>query len=219
MSTSGKSSIILRGGAVLAAILALATGYWLSDYLLGRHPERSGIHGTVLAEPRDIQPFMLIDHTGKNFDNRSLQGRWSFIFFGYTHCPDVCPTTLSVLNSVAHKLEGLENQVQFVFISIDPERDTPEKLGQFVSYFNGTFIGATGTSETINALTRQLGVIYTRVAETSGSDNSGKDNYLMDHSASVFLFDPAGRFHAVFTPPLNATDMASDFKLLSKAYR
>ena len=127
-------------------------------------------------------------------------GRWSFIFFGYTHCPDVCPTTLSVLNSVARKLEGRKDQVQFVFISIDPERDTPEKLGQFVSYFNGTFIGATGTDDAINALTRQLGVIYARVEE-----NSGTDNYLMDHSASVLLFDPAGRFHAVFTPPLDAT--------------
>jgi protein SCO1/2 len=219
MSTSGKSSIILRGGAVLVAILALATGYWLSDYLLGKHPKLSGIHGTVLGEPRDVQPFTLIDHTGKHFDNRSLQGRWSFVFFGYTHCPDVCPTTLSVLNSVAHKLEGLENQVQFVFISIDPERDTPGNLGQFVSSFNSTFIGATGTDETINALTRQLGVIYTRVTETSGSDDSGKDNYLMDHSASVLLFDPAGRFHAVFTPPLDATDMAIDFKLISEAYR
>jgi protein SCO1/2 len=219
MSTSGKSSIFLRGGAVLAAILALASGYWLSDYLLVKHPKLSGIHATVLGEPRDVQPFTLIDHTGKNFDNRSLKGRWSFVFFGYTHCPDVCPTTLSVLNSVAHKLEGLENQVQFVFISIDPERDTPGNLGQFVSSFNSTFIGATGTDETINALTRQLGVIYTRVTETSGSDASGKDNYLMDHSASVLLFDPAGRFHAVFTPPLDSTDMAIDFKLISEAYR
>jgi protein SCO1/2 len=219
MSTSGKSSTILRGGAVLAAILALATGYWLSDFLLGRHPEQSGIHATILGEPRDIQPFTLIDHTGMNFDNRSLQGRWSFLFFGYTHCPDVCPTTLTLLNSVAHKLEGLENRVQFVFISVDPERDTPEKLGQFVSSFNGAFIGVTGTDETINALTRQLGVTYTRVTETSGSDGSGKFNYLMDHSASVLLIDPAGRLHTVFTPPLNATDMARDFKLISEAYQ
>ena len=204
---------------MLAAVLALAIGYWLSDYLLVKHPKLSGIHATVLGEPRDVQSFTLIDQTGKKFDNHSLQGRWSFVFFGYTHCPDVCPTTLSVLNSVAYKLEGPENQVQFVFISIDPERDTPEKLGQFVSSFNSTFIGATGTDETINTLTHQLGVVYTRAQETSGSDNSGKDNYLMDHSASVLLFDPAGRFHAVFTPPLNATDMASDFELISKSYR
>jgi protein SCO1 len=213
MSTPGKSSIMLRGGAVLAAIIALAAGYWLSDYLLGRTPDLSGLHATVLSQPRDVQPFTLVDHTGKRFDNRALLGHWSFVFFGYTHCPDVCPTTLSVLNSVARKLEGLENQPRFVFISIDPERDTPEKLGQFLSYFNGTFIGATGTDDAINALTRQLGVIYARVEEKPGTDN-----YLMDHSASVLLFDPAGRFHAVFTPPLDATGIASDFIIISDSY-
>ena len=205
---------MLRGGAVLAAVIALSTGYWLSDYLLRRPPDLFGLHTTVLNQPRDVQPFTLVNHTGKTFDNRALLGRWSFVFFGYTHCPDVCPTTLSVLNSVARKLEGHENQVQFVFISIDPQRDTPEKLGQFVSYFNGTFIGATGTDDAINALTRQLGVIYARVEE-----NSGTDNYLMDHSASVLLFDPAGRFHAVFTPPLDATHIADDFKVISNAYQ
>jgi len=204
---------MLRGGAVLAAVIALAAGYWLSDYLLGRSPDLSGLHATVLSQPRDVQPFTLVDDTGKRFDNRALLGHWSFVFFGYTHCPDVCPTTLSVLNSVARKLEGLENRPRFVFISIDPERDTPEKLGQFVSYFNGTFIGATGTDEAVNALTRQLGVIYARVAEKPGTDN-----YLMDHSASVLLFDPAGRFHAVFTPPLDATEIASDFIVISDSY-
>ena len=214
MSILGKSSIILRGAAVLAAVLALASGYWVSDYLLGKPHELSGLHATVFSQPRDVQPFTLVDQTGKNFDNRSLQGRWTFIFFGYTHCPDVCPTTLSVLNSVARKLEDRKDQVQFVFISIDPERDTPEKLGQFVSYFNGKFIGATGGDDAINTLTRQLGVIYARIADTSGTAN-----YLMDHSASILLFDPAGRFHAVYTPPLRAADMANDFKVISEAYR
>ena len=211
MSTSRKTSIILRGTLVLAAVLALATGYWVSDYLLGRPSDLSGLRATVFSTPRALQPFTLVDHTGKNFDNRALEGRWSFVFFGYTHCPDVCPTTLSVLNSVARKLEADKDRVQFVFISIDPGRDTPEQLGQFVSYFNGAFIGATGSENSINALTRQLGVIYARVAE-----NSGSDTYVMDHSASVLLFDPAGRFHAVFTPPLDATEMANDFILISK---
>jgi protein SCO1/2 len=213
MSTSGKPSIMLRVGAVLAAVIALATGYWLSDYLLGRSPDLSGLQATVLSQPREVQPFTLVDHTGKSFDNSALLGHWSFVFFGYTHCPDVCPTTLSVLNSVARKLEGSDNQPRFVFISIDPGRDTPEKLGQFVSYFNGSFIGATGTDDAINTLTRQLGVIYAR-----GEENAGTDNYLMDHSASVLLFDPAGRFHAVFTPPLDAAGIASDFITISRHY-
>ena len=219
MSTSGKSSNILRGAALLSAVLALAAGYQLADYLLGKPPDLSGLHATVFSTPRDIQPFSLVDHTGNTFDNRSLEGRWSFVFFGYTHCPDVCPTTLSVLNSVARNLGDSKDRTQFVFISIDPGRDTPEKLGQFVAYFNGAFIGATGTDEAINGLTRQLGVLYARAAENSGPDTTGTDNYLMDHSASVLLFDPDGRFHAVFTPPLAAADIVSDFKIISDAYR
>jgi protein SCO1 len=218
MSTSGKSPAIQRVVVLLSAVLALAIGYWLADHLLGKTPDLSGLHATVFREPRAIDPFALVDHTGKQFDNSSLQGHWSFVFFGYTHCPDVCPTTLSVLNSVARKLESESDPVQFVFISIDPGRDTPEQLGQFVSYFNGSFIGATGSEDALNALTRQLGVIYARVAANAGPRTAGAENYLMDHSASVLLFDPAGRFHAVFTPPLDAKSMANDFKVISDTY-
>jgi protein SCO1/2 len=220
MSTTGKSPAILRLGALLSAVLALAGGYWLADQLLGKTPDLSGVHATVFREPRAITPFTLVDHTGKRFDNRSLQGRWSFVFFGYTHCPDVCPTTLSVLNSVARKLETEKDRVQYVFISIDPGRDTPEQLAQFVSYFNGSFIGATGSADALEGLTRQLGVIYARVPANPGTQNTATANdYLMDHSASVLLFDPAGRFHAVFTPPLDARSMSDDFKAISDAYR
>jgi protein SCO1/2 len=218
MTPTRKTSPLLLVTAVLCAVLALAGGYWLADHLLAKTPDLSRLHATVFREPRIIEPFTLVDHTGKPFDNGSLQGRWSFVFFGYTHCPDVCPTTLSVLNSVARKLEPEKDTVQFVFVSIDPERDTPEQLGQFVSYFNGSFIGATGSEDTLDALTRQLGVVYARVASGSGSQSADTDNYLIDHSASVLLFDPAGRFHAVFTPPLDAKSIADDFNLISNNY-
>jgi protein SCO1/2 len=214
MSTSGKAPSIPRIAALLvAAILALATGYWVADHLFVRPAPLSGLHATVFSNPRDIQPFTLADHTGKVFDNRSLLGHWSFVFFGYTHCPDVCPTTLSVLSSVARKVGNHADDVQFVFITIDPGRDSPEMLGQFLSRFDRGIIGVTGTSEAIGTLAHQVGITFARVA-----DNSGAGNYTMDHSASVLLFDPAGRFHAVFTPPLDATDMARDFSMISRAY-
>lgn len=218
MPPTRKSSPFLLVAAVLSGILALAAGYWLADRLLEKTPDLSKVHATVFREPRIVEPFVLEDHTGKRFDNESLQGRWSFVFFGYTHCPDVCPTTLSVLNSVARQLEHEKDPVQFVFISVDPERDTPEQLGGFVSYFNGSFIGATGSEDTLKALTRQLGVVYARVASNSGSQNATTDDYLIDHSASVLLFDPAGRFHAVFTPPLDTKSIVDDFYLISGTY-
>ncbi|MGD2055290.1 MAG: SCO family protein [Gammaproteobacteria bacterium] len=214
MANARKSSrlrLVLLFAVVTA--LSLAAGYWVSDRYFNRQAQLAGLHATLFAEPRTIQPFDLVDDTGKAFRNEDLQGRWSFVFFGYTHCPDVCPTTLSVLNSVARKLEKQPQSPRFVFISVDPERDTPETLGRYVSYFNGEFIGATGTPDELNKLTQQLGVIYMRV-----TDNEDSENYLVDHSASVLLFDPDGRFHALFSPPLKAAEIAEDFRRMAKAY-
>jgi protein SCO1/2 len=136
------------------------------------------------------------------------------MFFGYTYCPDVCPTTLSVLNSVAQRLQDLDVDVRFIMVTVDPERDTPERLAEFVTYFNGDFIGVTGTDEGLEQLTRQLGILHVRVQPEPGSEG-----YLMDHTAAVFLFDPDGRYHAVFSPPLSAEKIAGDFRKMLQAYQ
>jgi protein SCO1/2 len=197
----------------VATVLALSAGYWTSGYLLNRPADLSDLQATHFSEARALQPFELVDHTGKAFTNNELEGHWSFIFFGYTHCPDVCPTTLSVLNSVATRLRDQAEPLRYIFISVDPERDTPDKLGQFVSYFNADFIGVTGTTEAISQLTRQLGVIAARV-----ENEADVENYLIDHTASILLIDPDGRFHALFSPPLKAADIASDFIRIAQAH-
>jgi protein SCO1/2 len=196
----------------VVSVLALLAGYWVAETWLGRQPDLSALHATRFSEPRPLQPFELVDHTGKPFTNADLRGGWTFVFFGYTHCPDVCPTTLSVLNSVARHLEAEGRKARFVFVSIDPGRDTPEVLGQYVAYFNGEFTGVTGTEQALADLTRQLGVVYLRVA----SDDS-QEAYLLDHTASVLLFDPDGRLHAIFPAPLNAAQVEADFALLTRA--
>lgn len=216
MSTQSKTPQIQRILAIAAvALLAMAAGYWFASLLYHRQADLSGLHATHFSTPRPVQAFELIDHHGTAFRNSELEGHWSFIFFGYTHCPDVCPTTLSVLNSVAGRLEEISEPARFIFVSIDPERDTPERLGQYVSYFNGEFIGVTGTPDEISKLTRQLGVMYMKVA----GEDSPEAGYLLDHTASVLLFDPDGRFHAVFSPPLKVADIVDDFTALSHAYR
>jgi protein SCO1/2 len=197
----------------VTTVLALSVGYWTSGFLLNRQDDLADLKATHFREARAMQPFELIDHTGKPFTNNELEGHWSFIFFGYTHCPDVCPTTLSVLNSVATRLRDQTESLRYIFISVDPERDTPDKMGQFVSYFNADFIGVTGTTEAISQLTRQLGVIAARV-----ENEADVKNYLVDHTASILLIDPEGRFHALFSPPLKAADIASDFTRIAKAY-
>ena len=197
----------------VTTVLALSAGYWTSGFLLDRQADLSDLKATYFREARPLKPFELLDHTGKVFTNNELQGHWSFIFFGYTHCPDVCPTTLSVLNSVATRLREQAEPLRYIFISVDPERDTPDKMGQFVAYFNADFIGVTGTTEAISQLTRQLGVIAARV-----ENQADAGNYLVDHTASILLIDPDGRFHALFSPPLKAADIASDFIRIAEAY-
>ena len=215
MSTDNKQSGFKRILiAIIVAALAMAAGIWAARAVLEHNSVQDELDATRFPEAREIASFSLIDHNNAVFDNSVLKDRWSFIFFGYTHCPDVCPTTLSVLNSVAQKLGDLDEDIRFVFLSVDPERDTPEQLAQFVSYFNSDFIGVTGTPEGIEQITRQLGVLHIRAQPEEGASG-----YLVDHSASVFLFDPDGRYHAVFSPPLSADAIAGDFKKMLQAYQ
>lgn len=215
MSTDNKQSGFKRILiAIIVAALAMAAGIWAARAVLEHNSVQDELDATRFPEAREIASFSLIDHNNAVFDNSVLKDRWSFIFFGYTHCPDVCPTTLSVLNSVAQKLGDLDEDIRFVFLSVDPERDTPEQLAQFVSYFNADFIGVTGTPEGIEQITRQLGVLHIRAQPEEGASG-----YLVDHSASVFLFDPDGRYHAVFSPPLSADTIAGDFRKMLQAYQ
>ena len=214
MSTDNKQSGFKRILiAIIVAALAMAAGIWAARAVLEHNSVQDELDATRFPEAREIASFSLIDHNKAVFDNSVLKDRWSFIFFGYTHCPDVCPTTLSVLNSVARKLGDLDEDIRFVFLSVDPERDTPEQLAQFVSYFNADFIGVTGTPEGIEQITRQLGVLHIRAQPEEGASG-----YLVDHSASIFLFDPDGRYHAVFSPPLSADTIAGDFRKMLQAY-
>jgi len=215
MSTNSTHSRIKRVLAgVIIAILAMSAGIWAARAVLQYKLAQNELDATRFPAAREIQPFALTDHHNAVFDNNALKQRWSFLFFGYTHCPDVCPTTLSVLNSVAQRLQDLDEDIRFVFVSVDPERDTPEQLARYVSYFNGDFIGVTGTPEGLEQLTKPLGILHMRVAAEDGSSA-----YLVDHTASVLLFDPDGRYHAVFGPPLSADAIASDFRKMLKAYR
>jgi protein SCO1/2 len=212
MSNSPKSAFILKG--VIIIILATAAGILSARFFLQRTVTQDELAATRFPVAREIQPFELVDHHNQVFDNAALEKHWSFLFFGYTYCPDVCPTTLSVLNSIAQRLQDTDADIRFVMVTVDPERDTPERLAEFVTYFNGDFLGVTGTDQGLEQLTRQLGILYERVQPEPGSEA-----YLMDHTAAVFLFDPDGRYHAVFSPPLSVETIAGDFRKMLQAYQ
>ena len=215
MTIDPRSSRLTRTLLLLVvAALALAGGIWSAQQLLQRQDKVDELASTRFPVARDIGAFELIDHDSMPFTAKSLVGHWSFVFFGYTHCPDVCPTTLSLLNTVAQRLEGGATPVRFVFVTVDPERDTPEQLARYVTYFNGDFVGVTGTMDGIDQLTRQLGVMHLQV-----DNETSPGSYLIDHTAGVFLFDPDGRYHAVFTPPLLAEDMVSAFRVMERDFQ
>lgn len=196
----------------------MVAGALLAQYLFYSKPAPPSLSSstTQLEPARVLQDFALVDQQQRLFTLAQLQGRWTFMFFGYTHCPDICPTTLTTLNSVTRNIAALPKPPvvpQVAFVSIDPERDTPELLAKYVPYFNPDFLGVTGTAAAIANLSQQLSVAYLKV-ETP----SDPQNYLMDHSAAVLLIDPQGRLHALMSPPFDTMQMAQDFQKLSDYY-
>ena len=211
MNTSSLKFSIMTTSVALAAVLA---GVWLAE-IDREHDSRALLLPdpviTLFPDPKPLTAFALTDHKNRAFDLASLKGKWSFLFFGFTHCPDVCPTTLAVLararHNIARNTVGAED-IQFVFVSVDPNRDTASKLGQYVDYFDTTFLGVTGDKAQIANLTGQLGAAYqVRTAP-------GMENYPVDHTVAVFLLDPRARHHAVFTPPHDAEVISKRFKVV-----
>lgn len=142
------------------------------------------------------------------------QGHWTVAYFGYTNCPDVCPTTLAAFNQAWKLLDaaGSLGALRFDFISVDPARDTPEHLSKYVGFFNKDFVGATGTDGELTRLTRALGLLYSR-------DKSSDGNYAVDHSAAAVIIDPTGHQVGLFRPPFEATKIAADLQTLSASHR
>ena len=194
---------------ILVAAIALAAavaGMYLASSLQRPAPVQLE-SGTALPVPGPLTPFALVDTQGKPVSPEQLRGHPTLVFFGFTYCPDVCPTTLALLASVQKELDlpGLK----VALITVDPERDTPEQLGKYISSFGGEFIGLTGTPREIVKAQRSFGVAASRVELAGGG-------YTMDHSATVFLLDSQARKVAVFTPPLRAAAITRDMRKLSQ---
>ncbi len=190
--------------AVLAAVLGAVVA------LHGPGPAQP-LKALLLESPRPLPLFSLTDHTGAPFDMDRLRNHWTLMFFGFTHCPDVCPTTLFTLARVVERLGDLpeKDRPGVVMVSVDPNRDTPDTLASYVPYFHPGFIGVTGDMPSILGLTQAMGVAfaYTPIEGAEGG-------YAVDHTASIFLVDPAGKLTAIFGTPHAADDIAHDYRLI-----
>jgi len=196
---------------VLIVIIPLSLGILFSQYMHQGKDTLEGVAATVLPEARTLPEFLLEDHRGKAFTNESLRGQWSFIFFGYTHCPDICPTTLASLNQVDKLLKNEKGIVlpKTIFISVDPERDSTEQLAEYVPYFNPEFIGARGSPQQLQALTAPLGIAFGQEGNEKGGVES--DDYEVFHSSRILLIDPKARLKALFSSPQDVNQIVSDY--------
>jgi len=202
-----KQSSPNRRFLVIAACIALASGTALGlavNHLSTKQVLANSIPGLLWPAPQALSSFSLHDQFGETFELERLQGKWSFLFFGYTSCPDICPMTMAVLDQVNDLLsaQSTEEQLQFVLVSVDPDRDAPERLRDYVAYFDDSFIGLSGPDANLQELTRQLGIMYIPGAALDGED------YLVDHSASILLIAPNLSLIGVFSAPHDPKDIA-----------
>jgi protein SCO1/2 len=151
-------------------------------------------------------PFSLVDQTGKPVTERDFAGRWMLVYFGYTYCPDVCPTELGTMAEAIDELGPLADKVTPVLITIDPQRDTPEHLADYVARFHPRLIGLSGTPEQVAEVARRYRVFYSKVQRPDATD------YLMDHSSFVYLVAPDGRVRSLFRPEAKPEEMAATIR-------
>jgi protein SCO1/2 len=192
-----RRSIIVVSSVAVILLAALA---WL---LVSRFSPPK-YHGSLMEPKNPVADFELVGSGGKAVKLSSFQGKLVVLYFGYTFCPDVCPTTLAELARGMKKLGRSAEEVQVIMVTVDPERDTPDVLAQYVAHFDSRFLGLSGTAEQIAAAAKSLGIYYQKHEGTAAS------GYLVDHTASVNVIDRNGYLRLVFSYGTPGEDIASD---------
>lgn len=201
---------------VALTLLAVALVIGAMVYNVTRTPtiDREALReqGAVLLEqPRRFTEFELVDHRGEVFTRDNFKDKWTFIFFGFTHCPDICPLALADLSRLVNELPAeLAEQTQVLMVSLDPSRDTPEVLADYVPYFHEDFIGVTGEFLTIRRFANELNVAFAKV--TQG------DDYTVDHSGHITLINPKGDYHAIFSSPFHIGPMQTAYRTIVRSF-
>jgi protein SCO1 len=173
-------------------------------------PPLSLLYATVLETPRPLAQFQLLDQHGQAFSNHDLLGSWSIVFSGFTYCPDICPLTLGQLQAAEQQMTSAKAH-KVIFITVDPERDTPASLQQYLHWFDADWIGVTGASSELSNLLDSLGLAQVRIPATQD------DNYSIEHSTAIVLINPQGQMAGYWKAPLVTTQLAADFSALPAA--
>lgn len=206
---------IRRTVAILVAVVAVVVG--LQVYKVTREPaldrETLREQGTLVFEqPRRVSAFELMDHRGEPFTPEHLQGRWTLAFFGFTQCPDICPMAMAELARTMDELPPeLAERTQVLLVTLDPARDTPEVLAEYVPYFHEDFVGVTGEFLTLKRLANEVNVAFAKVTQSD-------DDYTVDHSGNIVLFNPMGDYHGFFKPPFDPARLAEHYGSIVAAF-
>lgn len=189
----GVRNTLFQIAAFIAVVLGLFVSARLSNMDTGPSVEELRDLGFyTYDDPRSLSGFTLTDHRGDSVDVGLFQGQWSMVFFGFTFCPDICPTTMAQLGKAVTQLES---PPQVVMVTVDPERDSPEALANYVPSFNDSFIGVTGEFDDIVTLATQVNAAFGKVP------GAEPGTYTMDHSASIVVIDPEGRYAGFIKAP------------------
>jgi len=202
-SAKPKAPAFALLATIFAGILVLVAGVLIG--LAFRDPAK-GVAGSPLGAAIGGK-FSLVDQDGKPFTDADLKGKWQLVFFGYTHCPDICPTALNDLSLALDQLGAKKSEVGIVFVSVDPERDTPAVLKSYAQSFDGPIVALTGTPAEVAQVAQDYKVYYAKHPSADGG-------YDMDHSALIYVMDPQGRFTATFTPDDTSDAIAARLKKL-----
>lgn len=205
---------IMRTIWILLAFMAVVIALFLHKFLSPRvlSPQELALNGAVVFDkPRIIPPFELVDQKGAPFTLERLQGKWSLVFFGFTTCPDICPTTLATLSQWYKTLDkDIQAETQVIMVTVDPARDTPEKLSAYMQHFDKDFIGVTGEFLAIKTLTDQLNVAFNKVTLET--------DYTVDHSAHLVLLNPYGHYHGIFKPPFQIGQLKTTYQSIVTSF-
>jgi protein SCO1/2 len=192
---------------ILLAAIAAGAGLWLSQHFMKAQSAPALQNAVLYPSPRAIPEFHLTQASGQPLDLALWHGHWNVVYFGYTSCPDVCPTTLAMFKQAWKDLGVLKENVRFDFISVDPQRDAPENLAKYVAFFSPDFVAATGSDEELTRLTRALGLMYARTTDANGAVQ-------VDHSGSAVIVNPQGQLVGMFRPPFTAAQIVADLTTL-----
>ncbi len=196
-----------KSSIAVIAVSALLVGVAMSWFIKGQQPVQLEAETWFGEQARLLPEFELVDHENRKLTRTSLEGQWSLIFFGFTHCPDICPASLQTMSEMVAAIDDPDvlEAMQVYFVSVDPDRDKPEILRNYVTYFNPDFIGATAAMENLRPFTRSLGILHEiRKPEPESQV------YEVDHSAAIVLVNPKAEFAGLFGAPHDALTMARD---------